>query len=123
MPEEAQTSLQFSEGLYVINLDSSSMPMPLLVPFRHELEGFSVFRSRKMEDGRERYRLHLGYFDTQKHAEEALAIVRKYYAAAFIAAAPGESLSSLEDTMTAEFHLVRTAYARVVGPKDMPAGL
>ncbi|MGH8262486.1 MAG: hypothetical protein ACRETU_00915 [Steroidobacterales bacterium] len=123
MAEEAQEKPQFSEGLYVINLDSSSMPMPLLVPFRHELEAFSVFRSRKLEDGRERYRLHLGYFDTQQHAEEALAVVRKYYAAAFIAAAPGESLSSLEDTMTAEFHLVRTAYARVVKTKDLPAGL
>jgi hypothetical protein len=123
MAEEAQESSPISEGLYVINLDSSSMPMPLLVPFRHELEGFSVFRSRKLEDGRERYRLHLGYFDTQGHAEEALAVVRKYYAAAFISAAPGESLSSLEDTMSAEFHLVRTAYARVVKSKELPAGL
>src|SRR5882672_5413767 len=79
MAEEAQEKPQFSEGLFVINLDSSSMPMPLLVPFRHELEGFSVFRSRKMEDGRERFRLHVGYFDTQKHAEEALEVVRKYF--------------------------------------------
>ena len=123
MAEEEQESSQFSEGLFVINLDSSSMPMPLLVPFRHELEGFSVFRSRRLEDGRERYRLHLGYFDTQKHAEEALAVVRRYYAAAFISTAPGESLSSLDDTMSAEFNLVRTAYARVVNPKELPAGL
>src|SRR5260370_38855384 len=36
-------------GLYVINLDSSGMPMPLTVPFRHELVGFTVFRSRSFE--------------------------------------------------------------------------
>jgi hypothetical protein len=47
-------------GLYVINLESTSMPMPLTVPFRHELVGFTVFRSRSFEHGRECFRLYLG---------------------------------------------------------------
>ncbi len=118
MAAEAHENPQLSEGLFVINLDSSSLPMALLVPFRHELEGFSVFRSRKIEDGRERFRLHLGYFDTLRHAEEALAVVRKYFPAAWISSAPGENLGSLEDTINAEFRLVRTAYAHVVKPGD-----
>ncbi|HZF16414.1 MAG TPA: hypothetical protein VE046_10765 [Steroidobacteraceae bacterium] len=118
MAGKALENSQLSEGLFVINLDSSSLPMALLVPFRHELEGFSVFRSRKIEEGRERFRLHVGYFDTQKHAEEALEVVRKYFVGAWISSAPGENLGSLEDTVTAEFRLVRTAYARVVKPKD-----
>jgi hypothetical protein len=105
-------------GLYAINLDSSSAPMPLNVPFRHELVGFSVFRSRSVEDGRERFRLHLGYFESKPRAEEALAVVRKYYPAAWISRAPGKNLSSLDDTFNTEFQLVRTAYARVVTPED-----
>jgi hypothetical protein len=116
---EPYDNAQLAEGLFVINLDSSSMPMPLHVPFRHELVGFSVFRSRTVEDGRERFRLHLGYFDTQTHAEEALAVVRKYYPAAWISSAPGENLSSLDDTFNTEFRLVRTAYARIVTPEEM----
>jgi hypothetical protein len=75
-------------GLYVINLDSSSMPMPLTVPFRHELVGFTVFRSRSFEHGHERFLLHLGYFESARRAEDALRVVRKYYPAALIAAAP-----------------------------------
>jgi hypothetical protein len=103
-------------GLYVINLDSSSMPMPLSVPFRHELVGFTVFRSRSFENGRERFRLHLGYFESAQRAEEALSVVRKHYPDAWISAAPATNLGSLDNTLNTEFRLLRTAYARVVTP-------
>jgi hypothetical protein len=118
MTDQAHDTAQLSFGLFVINLESSSAPMPLRVPFRHELVGFSVFRSRKIEDGRDRFRLHLGYFDTQAHAEEALAVVRRYYPAAWISSAPAENLGSLDDTFNTEFRLVRSAYARVVKPQE-----
>jgi hypothetical protein len=111
-------------GLYVINLDSSSMPMPLTVPFRHELVGFTVFRSRSFEYGRERFRLHLGYFESAGSAEEALSVVRKHYPAAWISAAPESQLGSLDNTLNTEFRLLRTAYARVVtraSPTKAPA--
>jgi hypothetical protein len=107
-------------GLYVINLDSSSMPMPLTVPFRHELVGFTVFRSRSFEHGRERFRLHLGYFESEQRAEDALRVVRKYYPTALISAAPGSHLGSLDNTVNTEFRLLRTAYARVVTPASAP---
>jgi hypothetical protein len=103
-------------GLYVINLESSSMPMALTVPFRHELVGFTVFRSRSFEHGRERFRLHLGYFESAPRAEEALTIVRKHYPAASISAAPATNLGSLDNTLNTEFRLLRSAYARVVTP-------
>jgi hypothetical protein len=103
-------------GLYVINLESSNMPMPLTVPFRHELVGFTVFRSRSFEHGRERFRLHLGYFESARRAEEALTVVRKHYPAASISAAPATNLGSLDNTLNTEFRLLRTAYARVVTP-------
>jgi hypothetical protein len=107
-------------GLYVINLDSSSMPMPLTVPFRHELVGFTVFRSRSFEHGHERFRLHLGYFESEQRAEEALTVVRKHYPDASISAAPESHLGSLDNTLNTEFRLLRTAYARVVTPASAP---
>jgi hypothetical protein len=103
-------------GLYVINLVSSSMPMPLTVPFRHELVGFTVFRSRSFAHGRERFRLHLGYFESEQRAKEALSVVGKHYPDAWISAAPASNLGSLDNTLNTEFRLLRTAYARVVTP-------
>jgi hypothetical protein len=103
-------------GLYVINLESSNMPMPLTMPFRHELVGFTVFRSRSFEHGRERFRLHLGYFESAQRAEEALTVIRKHYPAASISAAPATNLGSLDDTLNTEFRLLRSTYARVVTP-------
>ena len=110
---------QDGSGLYVITLNSSSMPMSLDVPFRHELVGFTVFRSRSFEHGRERFRLYLGYFESTRHAEDALRVVRKYYPAALISAAPGSHLGSLDNTVNTEFRLVNT-YARVVTPASAP---
>jgi len=107
-------------ALYVINLVSSSMPMSLNVPFRRELVGFTVFRSRSFEHGREHFRLHLGYFESAPRAEEALSVVRKHYPDAWISAAPQSQLGSLDNTANTEFGLLRTAYARVVTPASAP---
>jgi hypothetical protein len=94
--------------------------MSLDVPFRHELVGFTVFRSRSFEHGRERFRLHLGYFESTRHAEDALRVVRKYYPAALIAAAPVAHLGSLDNTVNTEFRMLRTAYARVLASLSTP---
>ncbi len=69
-----------------------------------------------LKHGRERFRLHLGYFESARRAEEALSVVRKHYPAAWISAAPGSHLGSLDNTLNTEFRLLRTAYARVVTP-------
>jgi len=105
-------------NLYVITLCTASLPMVLRVPFVHELEGFSVFRSRTIEDGRERFRLYVGYFDSATHAHEALAVVRKHYPSAWISCAPRRNLGSLDDTMNTAFRLIRRATARVVSRPD-----
>jgi hypothetical protein len=101
MNPPADDAESYGIGLYVINLESSSMPMPLTVPFRHELVGFTVFRSRSFEHDRERFRLHLGYFESAQRAEDALTVVRKRYPDASISAAPAKNLGSL-DTPVAE---------------------
>ena len=111
---------QDGTALYVINLDSSTVPMSLDVPFRHELVGFTVFRSRSFEHGRERFRLHLGYFESERRAEEALSVVREHYPAAWISAAPESHLGSLDNTVNTEFRLLRSAYARVATPASAP---
>jgi hypothetical protein len=107
--------------LYVITLATASLPMVLRVPFVHELEGFSVFRSRTIEDGRERYRLYLGYFDSATRAHQALTIVRRHYPSAWISTAPRGNLGSLDDTMNTAFRTIRRATARVVAaPESTP---
>ena len=100
--------------LYVITLCTASLPMVLRVPFVHELVGFSVFRSRTVEDGRERFRLCVGYFDSATRAHEALAVVRKHYPSAWISCAPRSGLGSLDDTMNTAFRMIRRATASVV---------
>jgi hypothetical protein len=108
-------------SLYVITLCTASLPMVLRVPFVHELEGFSVFRSRTVEEGRERFRLYVGYFDSATRAHEALAVVRKHYASAWISCAPRRNLGSLDDTMNTAFGMIRRATARVVSRPDSAA--
>ena len=78
----------------VINLCSSTTPMSLVRPAFKELERFTFFVSRRREDGRERFRLHMGYFATRAEAEQLLVIVRSVYPGAWVSEAPGKKLRS-----------------------------
>jgi hypothetical protein len=77
-----------TEQQFVINLCSSTSPMALAHPSSPELKRYTFFVSRQREDGRERFRLHMGYFGTQEHAAEVLAVVRDVYPAAWAGPAP-----------------------------------
>ena len=77
---------------FVINLCSSTTPMALSHPDTPELKRFRFFVSRRLEDGRERFRLHMGYFDTLEEAEEWLSVVRDVYPGAWAGEAPGKRL-------------------------------
>jgi hypothetical protein len=79
-------------GGYVINLTSSTTPMALSQPKDPTLAQYSFFVSRRREDGRERFRLHMGYFESMQSAEEMLAIVRDVYPQAWAGEAPGKKL-------------------------------
>ncbi len=79
-------------GGYVINLTSSTTPMALSQPKDPTLAQYTFFVSRRLEDGRERFRLHMGYFETQQAAEEMLAVVREVYPSAWAGEAPGKKL-------------------------------
>jgi len=79
-------------GPFVLNLTSSTTPMALANPEQPELKRFSFFVSRRFEEGRERFRLHMGYFSTLKEAEEWLVAVRDIYPGAWAGEAPGKKL-------------------------------
>ena len=79
-------------GGFVINLTSSTTPMALSQPKDPTLAQYTFFVSRRREDGRERFRLHMGYFETQQSAEEMLQIVREIYPQAWAGEAPGKKL-------------------------------
>jgi len=57
-----------------------------------ELKRFTFFVSRRFEEGRERFRLHMGFFASQAEAEEWLGVVRDIYPGAWAGEAPGKKL-------------------------------
>ena len=85
-------------GNFVINLCASTTPMALVRPQGPELERFTFFVSRRREEGRERFRLHMGYFATHEDAQRLLAIVREVYPAAWVGEAPGRKLAAAAAT-------------------------
>jgi hypothetical protein len=81
-----------STGPFVLNLCSSTTPMALAQTDLPELKRFTFFVSRRFEEGRERFRLHMGYFATLAEAEEWLNVVREIYPGAWAGEAPGRKL-------------------------------
>ncbi len=77
---------------FVINLCGSTTPVALTPPDHAGLKRFTFFVSRRREEGRERFRLHMGYFDSQEAAEKLLDIVREIYPGAWAGLAPGQRL-------------------------------
>jgi hypothetical protein len=85
-------SVGAAASAFVINLCSSTSPVALSPPDHAGLKRFTFFVSRRREEGRERFRLHMGYFETQEEAEKLLDIVREIYPGAWAGMAPGQRL-------------------------------
>ncbi|HET9330613.1 MAG TPA: hypothetical protein VFO23_08820, partial [Steroidobacteraceae bacterium] len=96
-----------------------------------ELKRFTFFVSRRFEEGRERFRLHMGYFATLAEAEEWLGVVREIYPGAWAGEAPGRKLREravaaavVQAQHTAGPHLapapVRAAPPRPPEPMNIP---
>jgi hypothetical protein len=77
---------------FVLNLCSSTTPMALAQTDLPELKRFTFFVSRRFEEGRERFRLHMGFFASLAEAEEWLGLVRDLYPGAWAGEAPGKKL-------------------------------
>ncbi|MBV8405686.1 MAG: hypothetical protein JO203_15970 [Gammaproteobacteria bacterium] len=81
-----------SAGPFVLNLCSSTSPMALAQTDLPELRRFHFVVGRGFEEGRERFRLHVGYFATLAEAEEWLGVVREIYPGAWAGETPGRKL-------------------------------
>jgi hypothetical protein len=104
-------------GSYVINLCSSTTPMALRIPELSELKRFVFFVSRRREEGRERFRLHMGHFATLPEAEEWLGVVRELYPGAWAGEAPGKKLRAAQEAAAA---VGRAAATAVAAPNAAP---
>jgi hypothetical protein len=113
-----------SAGPYVLNLCSSTTPMALAQTDLPELKRFTFFVSRRFEEGRERFRLHMGHFATLAEAEEWLGLVREIYPGAWAGEAPGRKLRERAAAVAAvaqhaagpQPHAPLTATARMAAP-------
>jgi hypothetical protein len=79
------------EPLFVINLCAAMTPMSLdnAIP---GLEQYKLYQVSRIEDGRRRYRLRLGFFTSESIAEDVLGSVRQRYATAFTSCLCDEDL-------------------------------
>src|SRR5690348_4347230 len=103
-------------GGFVINLTSSTTPMALSQPKDPTLAQYTFFVSRRREDGRERFRLHMGYFETLQAAEEMLQVVREVYPSAWAGEAPGKKLRANNPATSAAAAPVTTPAAAAAPP-------
>ncbi|MGH8202529.1 MAG: hypothetical protein ACREVO_19530 [Steroidobacteraceae bacterium] len=112
-------------GSFVLNLCSSTTPMALAQTELPELKRFTFFVSRRFEEGRERFRLHMGFFASQAEAEEWLSVVRDIYPGAWAGEAPGKKLRAraAEAAAAQAGHAVgpQKTVARPAAPAPTPA--
>jgi hypothetical protein len=78
---------------FMITLWAGSLPPALARLPDAQLRHLAVFSSRSREEGRERFRLHVGYFDDLPAAERILGRVREWYPSAW--AVPAERHAAL----------------------------
>jgi hypothetical protein len=120
---EASGTLKPPQGLrnrFVINLCSSTTPVSLTPPDHAGLKRFTFYVSRRREEGRERFRLHMGYFDSQEDAERLLDIVREIYPGAWAGLAPGQRLRAQQELEQAEAAAMAAA-ATAAAPAESAA--
>ena len=91
-PSDSAGAAGSVQNLFVINLCASTTPVALTPPDHAGLKRFTFFVSRRREEGRERFRLHMGYFESQEEAEKLLDIVREIYPGAWAGLSPGQRL-------------------------------
>lgn len=71
--------------LFVINLCASIAPVATTGRNIPGLENYKLYQVARVEDGRTRHRLRLGFFTNEAHAERVLTVVRQQYPTAFTA--------------------------------------
>jgi hypothetical protein len=72
-------------ALFVINLCASIAPVQIDGKQIPGLDNYRLYQVARVEDGRTRHRLRLGFFTSESHAESVLTVVRQQYPTAFTA--------------------------------------
>jgi hypothetical protein len=85
-------AIMSATDVYVINLCASMTPMPSVPRSLKGYENHRLYQINRVEDGRHRYRLRLGFFNSEADAEIALASLRSMYPAAFTSRAGAEDM-------------------------------
>lgn len=78
------------DTLFVINLCASMAPLPAADLRIAGLEQFKIFQISRVEDGRTRHRVRVGFFAQEADAESVVAGLRERYPTAFITTAIAE---------------------------------
>jgi len=85
-------AIMSSTDVFVINLCASMTPMPSVPRSLKGYENHRLYQVARVEDGRHRYRLRMGFFNSEADAEIALASLRALYPAAFTSHAGAEDM-------------------------------
>jgi hypothetical protein len=86
------------EGRFVINLCSVAQPITIPQPRDSQLTRFRFFFSHYWENGRRRFRLNLGFFQTIVEARKWHAILSRIYPDAFVIESPAAQPDLLVNT-------------------------
>ncbi|MEY4763178.1 MAG: hypothetical protein RLZZ200_3034 [Pseudomonadota bacterium] len=87
---------------FVVNLCASATPVALAPPDDPEFAGYHFFVTRRTEEGRERFRLHMGYFASIAEARDKVEDLRKRYPTAWAGPAPAGMASESASTKPAD---------------------
>jgi hypothetical protein len=124
----ALRSLDTGGDLFVINLCASMTPVHVdQQTLPSGVDRFKLYQVSRMEDGRRRYRLRLGFFHTESAAEDVLVAVRSRFATAFTTCLCNEDLKSASvflkrplHELQHEFDTQRTGRFKVSRPLNIP---
>lgn len=106
--------------LFVINLCASIAPVPTTGRNIPGLENYKLYQVARVEDGRTRHRLRLGFFTNEAHAERVLTVVRQQYPTAFTTSLSDEDRRFARGYLPASAPAPRPAVAVVNTPPPAP---
>lgn len=124
-PESSQPPLVSQSAgsgtqLFVINLCASIAPVPTTGRNIPGLENYKLYQVARVEDGRTRHRLRLGFFTNEAHAERVLTVVRQQYPTAFTTSLSDEDRRFARGYLPASTPAPRPAVAVVNTPPPAP---
>lgn len=109
--------------LFIINLCSSIAPVDTKSRNLPGLDNYRLYQVARVEDGRTRHRLRLGFFTSESHAQSVLTVVRQQYPSAFTACLADEDQRFARGFLPKSAAPAKPAVtiAAVVEPKPAPA--